>query len=265
MAARTPGVHSVEFDVRRSADGHLVVTHGPEAGPNIAQASLEELRKSGVPLLSEVLDCCLEGKLVMNVELKGGESAENVQDTIALIREKDALSMCRISSFDRGMLQRTMELEPRLPLGALYHPAERMLDPSDPSKGVIYKEAPEDFASWFADHKVAGDSVNLRAEAVLRKPLLIDEARRCGKQVMVWLPCQTNAGFEDGEATYQRILDLGVDVICCNKPSVLTAMLRQDQEEDDVEDDEDIDSSEFGNADTVEGKDEPAAKKAKVG
>mmetsp|Transcript_51815 Transcript_51815/g.168415 ORF Transcript_51815/g.168415 Transcript_51815/m.168415 type:complete len:202 (-) Transcript_51815:34-639(-) len=192
---------------------------------------LAELREAGVPLLSEVVDCCLKGKLIMNVELKGGESADNVADTLTLLREKGALPSCRISSFDRGMLKQTMEIEPRVPLGALYHPAERLVDPNDPSKGIIYEEEPEDFASWFEDHRIDGDSVNLRAEAVLRKPELIEHARKCGKQVMVWFPCNTNKGFEDGEATYRRILDLGVEVICCNKPSVLTSLLSKGQEQ----------------------------------
>mmetsp|Transcript_20261 Transcript_20261/g.44244 ORF Transcript_20261/g.44244 Transcript_20261/m.44244 type:complete len:259 (-) Transcript_20261:3-779(-) len=224
-AGQHPGVQSVEFDVRRSADGHLVVTHGPELGPNLSKATLEELREAKVPLLSEVLDCCLEGGLLMNVELKGGEPIENVKDTLKMLSEKGAFPVSRISSFDRGMLQLTRELEPSLPLGALYHPGIPKVEAGPSGQLVYYMEEPEDFASWFADHQVEGDSVNLRAEAFLRKPSLAEEARKHGKKVMVWFPCITNPGFEDGEEMYQKLIDLGVDVICCNKPSLLSSMM----------------------------------------
>lgn len=233
-AAAHAGVQSVEFDVRRSADGHLVVTHGPEFGPHsdVEKATLAELRSQdlggdeGVPTLEEVIDVCLAGGLIMNVELKAAEGSANVADTVALLRKKGALPSSRISSFDREMLKQVIAIAPEVPIGPLYHPGTGLVDPDDKSKGYGYHEAPADFAEWFKDHAVEGDSVNLRAEAVLRTPSLIEAAKSCGKQVMVWFPCRTNVGFEDGEETYRRLLDLpGVDVICCNRPDLLAELV----------------------------------------
>merc|ERR1719330_1584148 len=118
-----------------------------------------------------------------------------------------------------------MKACPEVPIGALYHISQRLRDPSDASKGVIYEEEPADFATWF-DRKVAGDSVNLRAEAVLRNPDLVRRARDTGKRVMAWLPCATNQGYEDGEELYRRLVGVGVDIICCNRPEILADVVR---------------------------------------
>merc|ERR1712216_407458 len=101
--------------------------------------------------------------------------------------EKDALPKCRISSFHRAALQRVIEKAPEVPIGALYNRGIRPADPNDASKGSLKEKTPADFASWFGDHKVRGDSVNMVSEMLTAKD--VAEARRCGKQVMVWYPC----------------------------------------------------------------------------
>lgn len=219
-----PDVWSVEFDVQRSADGHLVVTHGPEYGENaVPSTSLAVLQEPDlghgehVPLLTDVVDVCLEGKLLMNVELKTADP-EVIDATLDLLREKNALQFCRISSFHRAALKHVMEVAPELPIGALYNPGRGPLDPSDPAKGSKIEETPEDFVSWFKDHSVPGDSVNLRSETVTEQEVL--DAKFYGKQVMIWCACVQRPGFEEGPEEYRRLMALGADVICCNKPEV---------------------------------------------
>eukprot|EP00747_Dinoflagellata_sp_TGD_P091811 gnl/TRDRNA2_/TRDRNA2_165193_c1_seq3.p1 gnl/TRDRNA2_/TRDRNA2_165193_c1~~gnl/TRDRNA2_/TRDRNA2_165193_c1_seq3.p1 ORF type:complete len:142 (+),score=22.93 gnl/TRDRNA2_/TRDRNA2_165193_c1_seq3:331-756(+) len=136
--------------------------------------------------------------------------------------------MCRISSFHRAALQRVMEVCPELPLGALYNPAAGFLDPDNPSRGCKVHDVPEDFASWFADHQVSGDSVNLRSETISEAQ--VAEIRRHSKSVMVWFSCACRPGFEDGEAEYRRMMALGADVICCNRPDVLADLLKKESQ-----------------------------------
>jgi len=122
-------------------------------------------------------------------------------------------------------LQQVMKVEPEVPIGALFNANVRLVDSEDPSKGVVYEQVPEDFASWFGDHQVAGDSVNLRAKAVLQNPTLIQQAKAAGKSVLVWCPSQNDPGYEEGESLYQQLLSLSVDVICTNYPAVLARMV----------------------------------------
>jgi len=228
-------MHSVEFDVRVTGDGHLVVTHGPEMPGvcSIDHSSLAELQAvdlgegERMPLLADVVDVCLEGGLLMNVEIKPGTGPEKVEQTVQLLRSKGALPSCRISSFDRDILRQVMRAEPTVPIGALSNANIRPVDPEDPSKGAIFEEVPEDFLSWFGDHRIEGDSVNVRAQAVLQAPSLVEEAKAMGKRVLAWCPSKNDPGFEEGEALYRQLIELGVDVICTNYPDVLASVLQQ--------------------------------------
>jgi len=232
-AAADPHMKSVEFDVRVTSDGFLVVTHGPEipgysateCTPLAVLQSKDLGEGERMPLFTDVVDVCLEGDLIMNVEIKPGAAAEKVLETLAVLRSKGALRSCRISSFDRSLLQQVMEVEPEVPVGALFNANVRLVDSEDPSKGVVYEQVPEDFASWFGNHRVAGDSVNLRAKAVLQNPSLIQQAKAAGKRVLVWCPSQNDPGYEEGESLYQRLLSLSVDVICTNYPAVLAGIV----------------------------------------
>merc|ERR1711884_405585 len=123
---------------------------------------------------------------------------------------------CRVSSFARNMLKHVMEVAPEVPIGALYNPSTGPVNPEDPAQGANFRQHPPDFASWFQDHNVVGDSVNLRVEAVSEEA--ISEIKRCGKQAMVWFPCVPQLGFEDSLATYSWLLAMGVDVLCVNRP-----------------------------------------------
>jgi len=178
-------------------------------------------------LLADVIDTCLQGGLVMNVEIKAGGSEEKTLKTLAMLRSKRALPHCQISSFDRTVLKLVLEHAPEVPIGAIFCPSTGRVDPDDATSTVLYENYPEDFASWFGNHKVEGDSVNVRAEALLRDVTLVQKARAAGKKVLAWFPGTPNPGYEDGESTYERLLDLGVDVLCCNRPDLLADVLRR--------------------------------------
>eukprot|EP00927_Polykrikos_kofoidii_P049303 TRINITY_DN4337_c0_g1_i2.p1 TRINITY_DN4337_c0_g1~~TRINITY_DN4337_c0_g1_i2.p1 ORF type:complete len:306 (+),score=62.92 TRINITY_DN4337_c0_g1_i2:53-970(+) len=252
-AAQHPCLRSVEFDVRRSRDGVLVVTHGPEissALSNTETALFEEIRSVDagdgefVPTLEEVVSVCLEGGLIMNVEVKappkalvdaaldavgasragGDEPGANhlavVDETLALLRRMEALQSCRISSFSREVLERVKQLDAGIPIGALYHAALRPNDEKDPSLGDFREPAPEDFATWLRsgpnESLVPGDSVNLCAECVTAE--LVAAAKAAEVKVMVWFPSRAAKAFEETSEMLDRHIELGVDVVCTNNP-----------------------------------------------
>jgi len=124
------GADGVELDVRRTADGVLVVHHDPEVegyGPLVARP-FGELRaeQPEVPTLPEALDV-LAGRFV-NIELKclpwepdadpDGTVAAGVAELASARRLHDQVV---VSSFDLGALGSVRVVDARIPLGWLTH------------------------------------------------------------------------------------------------------------------------------------------------
>lgn len=230
-AAADPNVKSVEFDVFSTKDRFLVITHENAESQTLQEVQAVDIGDGErVPLFLDVIDVCLAGGLFMNVEIKrGGGDVETTLRTVALLRTRNALGHCCISSFGRAILRVVAEACPEVPIGCLYHESTGYKDPADPSKGIIFEDEPADFLSWMdvpARRSVEGDSVNFRAEALLLKPDLVRQARAAGKKVMAWFPFTTNPGYEDSFSVYKRIVDLGVDVVCCNRSDILVEVLK---------------------------------------
>ncbi len=105
-AARALGVDGVELDVRRSADGVLVVHHDPEvAGHAIARTPAADL-PAWVPTLEAALEAT--GDLLVNVEVKNGpgsgepvveDPAELAAAVRASVESRGAHTRVRYSSF----------------------------------------------------------------------------------------------------------------------------------------------------------------------
>ncbi len=85
-AAVALGVDGVELDVRRTADGALVVCHDPAVGGHVIAASTRAALPASVPSLAAVLDAC--GALLVNVEVKNGPGAGEpvTEDAVDLAR-----------------------------------------------------------------------------------------------------------------------------------------------------------------------------------
>jgi glycerophosphoryl diester phosphodiesterase len=96
--ARAEGARAIELDVRTCRSGEVVVHHDP------TEASLEELRRLGVPTLAESLAWARDRDVAVNVELK-----HDVPSRVALIeRVRPVLRSSRadvlLSSFDPLLL-----------------------------------------------------------------------------------------------------------------------------------------------------------------
>lgn len=79
------GIETVEFDLRLTGDGKLVVFHGPpgmEGRPILRDLSYRDIcvgRESDPPLFSDVVDLC-RGKISFDIELKEDDLLSLVRD-----------------------------------------------------------------------------------------------------------------------------------------------------------------------------------------
>jgi len=125
LEARAIGCDGVELDVRRSADGALVIHHDPEvAGLGaISQLTCRQLPE-GLATLEEAMIAC-EG-ITVNVEIKNHPSEDVYDDTGALahqvvaeLDELGRLGSVIISSFDLATCEAVRSASDQVPVGWL--------------------------------------------------------------------------------------------------------------------------------------------------
>ena len=126
IAAKDLGVDGVELDVRRTADGQLVVHHDPKIDDTvIALAQRSELPEY-VPSLEEVMDVCRG--IRVNVEIKNirhsseptyDETGDFARQVIGYLRESSWTESVVISSFDLATCAIVRSLEPEIAIGWL--------------------------------------------------------------------------------------------------------------------------------------------------
>jgi glycerophosphoryl diester phosphodiesterase len=121
-AAIDMSAEMIEFDVRRTADGVLVIHHDHDFdGAKIMameKAQIEERSTSAgyaIPTLVEVLKLC-EGKLPLDIELKEPGYEEQVLETVLGILDTDGFLIT--SNFD-FVLRRIKELNPTIRTGLI--------------------------------------------------------------------------------------------------------------------------------------------------
>lgn len=124
--ARALRADGVELDVRRTADGHLVVLHDPEI-PGLGRVTSvtgEAIRSAApwVPTLPEALDAC--AGMWVNIEVKSlpTESDWDPQETMArevagLVAELGLHDWVLISSFNPAALTAVRHEDPRIATG----------------------------------------------------------------------------------------------------------------------------------------------------
>lgn len=126
------GVDVIEIDVHQCASGELWVIHDftldrtTNGSGEIAKKPAEEIRKLTiegrykVPLLTEVLDL-IEGKCMINIELKGLNTAIPVVSTIQkrIAAGNWKYSDFIISSFQKNELFETRKLDENVPIAVL--------------------------------------------------------------------------------------------------------------------------------------------------
>lgn len=119
-------VDGVELDVHLSLDGELIVIHDETIDRTtdgegfVKQFTASELKKYGIPTLSEVFDL-VNQKCFINIELKGIATAKPVNDLIHhyISNKKWEINDFLISSFDWKMLEEIQVLNPKIRIGVL--------------------------------------------------------------------------------------------------------------------------------------------------
>lgn len=199
------GADAVELDVRRSADGRLVVHHDPHLadGRVIVRTTGVELPEE-VPSLDDALDAC-RGMWV-NVEIKNdpGEAdfdgTDDIAPTVAdALRRRGEAGRFLVSSFRRETIDRFRSAAPEI--------ATAWLTP-----GI----AGDDMDSTFDSLRDAGHRAVHPWYGLVTKHF-IDEAHARGLMVNVWT-C-------DDPAKMSELHAFGVDGICTNVPDVAIGTL----------------------------------------
>ncbi len=207
------GADWVELDVRRTADGALVIHHDARLpdGRVIVELAAADLPES-VATLEGALDACVG--MGVNVEIKndprdpdydpGGAASVAVADRLldrvahrATDPARHRLDQLLVSSFDPAVTDRVHLDHPELPIAGLCFELDRL------------------------DQLVAGAAAGGYAALNPWDPLvdadLVSAAHGCGLAVNVWTV--------DDPARMVQLVDLGVDGIITNVPDVARAVI----------------------------------------
>jgi glycerophosphoryl diester phosphodiesterase len=190
------GSDAVELDVRRTADGILVVHHDPflDDGRAIVGANACDL-PSHVPNLDAALDAC-DGMWV-NVEIKNDsqepdfDSTDSIADrTIGALRERDDDDRWLISSFRLETIDRCRALAP------------------DIRTAWLVVEVPDDVIATMVGR--GHSALHPWVATLLRSH--IDVCHGAGIEVNTWT-C-------DDPVRMAELVEWGIDGICTNVPDV---------------------------------------------
>lgn len=189
----------VEIDVRRSADGHLVLSHDPEIdGRVIDECTWSELRDIDLgghrpALLDDVLDIGVR----LNLEVKNDPSEPGFDSEHRLAREvaDRARRADLVTSFWWPSIDAVRTSHPDIPTGLL------VCDPVDPIAAIR--------------HAVDQGHGSVAPENVLIDEALMDRARAEGVIVVTWTV--------DDPVEAARLADMGVAAIITNRPGELIA------------------------------------------
>jgi glycerophosphoryl diester phosphodiesterase len=193
-AATAIGADGVEFDVRRTADGALVVHHDPTLpdGRRIEDVAHADA-PAWVPSLAEALDACA-GMTLVDVEIKNSPFEPGFDPTHEIGRQVAEALAGRtgilVSSFNLATLDAFREVDPATPTGWLTLPGYDQLDA----------------ATTTAAH---GHSA-LNPPDAATTPEVVGAAKACGLLVVTWT-------VNDG-GRLAELAALGVDVAISDRP-----------------------------------------------
>ena len=207
--AERQGAHMLEFDVRPTADGHIVVFHDdtaerwngqpqPIAAMPLTEVQQLDIRGATVPTLAELLAWTRATSLELNVEIKTPGIERQVAELVLTHELQDRVI---VSSFHEQVLVAMHEVAPELPLGVL------MGTNSWPGTAELPEQWPVPILQ------------QLQARAwhptwqLPRLDQLIPRVRSAGIAVNVWT-------VDDAELMRQ-LLALQVDGIITNRPAAL--------------------------------------------
>ena len=202
------GADGLELDVHLSRDGAVLVHHDrtldrttPLRGP-VAARTADELRRAGVPLLTEVLTRHREARVIIELKVNAPELAGAAVDAI---RRADAVDRVCLGSFGLRVLRAVRSMEPAIATSAAREEVRLALYRSWirwPVRRARYQgyQVPE----------VAG------ATRVV-SPRFVADAHRADLAVQVWTV--------NTDADARRLLSWGVDALITDRPDLIVPLV----------------------------------------
>jgi glycerophosphoryl diester phosphodiesterase len=193
------GADGVELDVRRSADGALVLSHDDTLADGRAVVELQQVElPPSMPILAHALDAC-RPLSVVNVEIKNwpedrdfDPSEQVAADVVGLLEARGELDDGRIlvSSFHLPTIDRVVALAPALGTGWLL--------------GIV------DDAPTLIERAAAGGHTAIHPHHAFVDEAFVARAHEAGLSVNTWT-C-------DDPDRIRRLAELGVDAVITNTP-----------------------------------------------
>ena len=206
--ARRQGASMVEFDVRRTRDGVLVIHHDPfVAGVGVIIELDASALPNYVPTLVQALEACRG--MEVNIEIKNNEHEPDFDpnDVVAgqvveLLAARDDVDAMLISSFHLATIDAVRIANPDVRTGFLF-----TMPPLSPLrlKASIHRTAAAGHVAIHPHHR-----------GVTRR--MVDEAHEMGLAVNVWTVDDPNR--------MRALALIGVDALITNVPAVGVESLR---------------------------------------
>ena len=202
--ARAQGADGIELDVRRSAEGALVLHHDAALpdGRVVAHTAQADL-PAAMPTLARALDVC--AGLVVNIEIKNSPFDPDhdpdrvvADQVVALLHERAGRDRVLVSSFDLRTVDRVKELDADIATGFL-----TFIDPIGRESVQLAARRGHDAVH---PHEATVDAA------------LVDFAHELGLEVNVWTV--------DDPSRLHALTAMGVDGIITNVPGVAREVLR---------------------------------------
>ncbi|MFE7405410.1 glycerophosphodiester phosphodiesterase [Isoptericola sp. NPDC057559] len=216
-AADDAGARMIEIDVHLSADGVPVVIHdgtvdattdgaGEVRGHTVAELQAfdagswfgPEFAGQRIPTLAEVLDLvAARPGLDVLCEYKGAWTAEDVAVTMRVVAGSGLTGRLMVQGFDPTTVAALRDVAPQVPRSLLLeHPRADLAELLD---------------------ELGAAAVSPGAALLAEDPALVPAAHAAGRQVFGWTA--------NDEATWEALLDAGVDGIITDRPAALRGWL----------------------------------------
>jgi glycerophosphoryl diester phosphodiesterase len=217
--AHRQGAHMIEFDVRLTSDGAIVVFHDdttarwngrPDAVSTLTLADMQaiDLRGERAPTLEEVCAWARETGMPLNVEIKvpGIEAA-----VVDIIHAHGIGEQTIVSSFHMQVLDAMQSIAPKLARGVL---TDADATPSGASEDwPLSRLRGVQARAWHPSRQLP------------QLDILIPHVHQAGYAVNVWTV--------DDPAVMRRLLALDVAGIITNRPALLAEIMRDRQAQPD--------------------------------
>ncbi len=207
------GADGIELDVRRTADGVLIMSHDAQHGDMapFIEMTMAEIRDQipDVPTLIEML-AFVPPHIWLNVEIKNDPqdsyhdpTRRIVDQTIATIEEHDSLDRILLSSFDVEAMKRAADLHPDLLRGQLIREPVSLAD-GIAAATAQHANAVHPNVLYFSDDPAAS----------------MEAIHSAGLAAVVW--------WVNTPDQVRSMIDIGVDVIITDDPGMARRIVDQE-------------------------------------